>query len=269
MKKTATAGRRFQELVGILAALRGSGGCPWDKEQDERSISDYFLEEVYEAIDALARKDPAALAEELGDVLMEVVFLARIYEEKGKFSISDALEGINRKMVRRHPHVFGGRTFDSSRRVLDHWIRQKKAEKKRTSHFEGISSCAPSLLAAFQIGQRVAHFGFDWPSAKEALDKVREEVGELAEALAGTDAREAEEEIGDCFFALANVARKLRLNPETALRRANAKFVRRFTRLEKRLQGQGLELGEASLLEMDAVWEDMKRKRKSRIRRTS
>lgn len=269
MKKAATAGRGFQELVGIMATLRGPRGCPWDKEQDERSIADYFLEEVYEAIDALSRRNPAALAEELGDVLMEVVFLARIFEEKGRFSISDALEGINRKMIRRHPHVFGGQTLGSSRRVLDQWIRQKKAEKKRKSHFEGISSYAPSLLAAFQVGQRAAHFGFDWPSAREALDKVREEVGELAESLAGTNAREAEEEIGDCFFALANVARKLRLNPETALRRANGKFIRRFTRLEKKLQERGLELGEASLSEMDAIWEDIKKKRKSPRERTS
>jgi MazG family protein len=267
MRKADSAGHRFQKLVGILAALRGPKGCPWDKEQDERTIANYFLEEVYEAIDALARNDAAALAEELGDVLMEIVFLARIYEEKRKFTVSDALNGINRKMVRRHPHVFGGQKVDSSRRVLDEWIRQKKAEKKRESHFEGISRQAPSLLAAFQIGQRVAHFGFDWPTAGEALKKVREEIVELEETMARMDVREAEEEIGDCFFALANVARKLGLNPETALRQANDKFIQRFTKLEKELQGKGQELGQATLAEMDAAWEDIKKRRKAPARR--
>ena len=263
MRKADSAGPGFQKLVGILAALRGPEGCPWDKEQDERSIANYFLEEVYEAIDALARNDAADLAEELGDVLMEIVFLARIYEEKGKFTISDALDGITRKMVRRHPHVFGGKKVDSSRRVLDQWIRQKKTEKKRESHFEGISRQAPSLLAAFQIGQRVASFGFDWPSPDEALKKVREEIGELEETMARPDIRRREEEIGDCFFALANVARKLGLNPETALRRANDKFIERFAKLEKKLKEKGKTLGEASLAEMDAVWEDIKKKRRS------
>jgi len=263
MKKADSAGLGFQKLVAILAALRGPEGCPWDKEQDERSIVNYFLEEVYEAIDALFRNDAAELAEELGDVLMEVVFLARIYEERGEFTISDALDGINRKMIHRHPHVFGGKKVDSSQRVLDEWIRRKKIEKKRKSHFEGISRQAPSLLAAFQIGQRVAHFGFDWPSPDEALKKVREEIGELEETMARTDAREAEEEIGDCFFALANVARKLGLNPETALRRANDKFIERFARLERKLKEKGLKLGKASLAEMDAVWEDIKKKRRS------
>lgn len=267
MKKAAFAGRRFQRLVGILAALRGPQGCPWDKEQDARSIADYFLEEVYEAIDALRRKDAPALAEELGDVLMEVVFLARIYEEEGRFSIADALDGINRKLVRRHPHVFGGQKIDSAERVLDQWNRLKKAEKKRRSHFEGISRRAPSLLAAFQIGQRVAHFGFDWPSAEDALAKVREEIGELAEALPRADSRDAEEELGDCLFALANVARKLRLNPETALRRANDKFIRRFTKLEQKLHRDGPGLGRASLAEMDAAWNEVKRTGSSRKRR--
>jgi MazG family protein len=259
MKRAQAAGERFQELVGILETLRGPEGCPWDKEQDERSIANYFLEEVYEALDALSRNDAAALAEELGDVLMEVVFLSRIYEEKGAFSVSDALDGINKKMIRRHPHVFGGKKVDSSKRVLDAWIQQKKAEKKRESHFEGISRHAPSLLAAFQIGQRVSHFGFDWPSADEALTKMNEEIGELEAAMTSGQARRVEEEIGDCFFALANVARKLKLNPEIALRQANAKFLRRFAKLETKLKKQGKELGKATLAEMDAVWEDVKK----------
>jgi len=259
MRRTHLAGQKFQELVGILAALRGPDGCPWDKEQDERSVADYFLEEVYEALDALSGNDAVALAEELGDVLMEVVFLARIFEDKEAFSIADALDSINKKMIRRHPHVFGRIKIDSSKRVLEAWLKQKKAEKKRSSHFDGISRQAPSLLAAFQIGQRVSHFGFDWPSPAEALKKVREEISELEEAMDSGKTERAEEEIGDCFFALANVARKLRMNPEIALRRANDKFIRRFTKLEAKLKKKGRELGRASLSEMDAVWEGLKK----------
>jgi len=258
MKERKNAGREFQRLVDILARLRGPDGCPWDREQDERSIANYFLEEVYEAVDALARRDRSALAEELGDVLMEVVFLSRIFEEKGAFTVSDALASINEKMVRRHPHVFGGKRIDSSRRVLDEWLKLKKAEKKRGSHFEGIPTVAPALLAAYQIAQRVSHFGFDWPSPAEALKKVREEVRELGETMKTRGRRRTEEEIGDCFFALANVARKLDINPETALRRSNDKFIRRFSRLEKALAARRRPLGEASLAEMDAVWEALK-----------
>jgi MazG family protein len=261
VKKQQNAGKKFQELVGILAALRGPKGCPWDKEQDERSIASYFLEEVYEAIEALSRGDTTALAEELGDVLMEVVFLSRIFEEKGAFSVSDALDGINQKMFRRHPHVFGGKKVESSQRLLDEWIRQKKAEKKGESHFKGVSRHAPSLLAAFQIGQRVSHYGFDWPAPSEALKKVKEEIGELEEAMASGRNRRLEEEIGDCLFSLANVARLLRLNPEISLRRANDKFIRRFAGLEKKLKEKGRKLQDATLSEMDAVWEGLKKHR--------
>jgi MazG family protein len=259
MKRSRNAGTKFQELVGILARLRGPGGCPWDRDQDERTISNYFLEEVYEALDAIARKGSDDVAEELGDVLMEVVFLSRIYEERGAFSVSDALESINRKMIRRHPHVFGKKTYGTSARVLDAWIRQKKSEKKRSSYFGTIPKATPALQSAHQIGERVSHFGFDWPSAGDALKKVGEEVDELEEAMAAGRARAIEDELGDCLFALCNVARKLRLNPEIALRRANDKFVRRFQRLEKRLSAQGKELGQATLAEMDAVWEEMKK----------
>jgi MazG family protein len=262
MHDAHTAGPKFQQLVDILAALRSPGGCPWDREQDEKSIADYFLEEVYEALDALVRGDRAALAEELGDVLMEVVFLSRIAEEKGDFSVADALDGISRKLVRRHPHVFGSEKAESARDVLDIWARRKKEEKGRSSHFEGISPQAPSLLAAFQIGNKVAAFGFDWPAAGDALAKAREELGELEEAMAGGDAAHVEEEMGDCLFALANVARKLKLNPEVALRQGNAKFIRRFTELEAGLEAEGKKLGASTLEEMDAVWERAKASRK-------
>jgi nucleoside triphosphate diphosphatase len=251
-------GEKFGTLVGIIGRLRAKNGCPWDREQNERTILNYFLEEVYEAVDAAVGKRPQALAEELGDVLMEIVFLSRIFEEQGRFSISEVLDGINQKMVRRHPHVFGAKKIRSARRVLDEWIRQKKVEKKRTSHFEGISRQAPSLLAAFQVGLRVSHFGFDWPGPGEALEKVKEEIGELEGALKKGRRQEAKEEIGDVFFALANVARLLGLNPEIALRQANGKFMRRFAKLERTLEAQGKELGRASLAEMDQIWDEIK-----------
>jgi tetrapyrrole methylase family protein / MazG family protein len=259
MNENETAGTKFQRLVDILAALRGPDGCPWDREQDAKSIAGYFLEEVYEAVDALYAGQPLQLAEELGDVLMEVVFLSRIYDEKGDFTIAAAIDGINEKMVRRHPHVFGGEKIETSRRVLDAWVQQKKAEKKRTSPFEGLPASAPALLAALQIGQRAAQTGFDWPTAAEALGKVDEEMAEIRAAAAGGDDAAVEEEIGDALFALANAARLFKVNPELALRRALDKFMTRFGALQKEFEARGVELGNAGLAEMDAVWEKIKK----------
>jgi len=258
MDRKRNVGKKFDKLVAIIGRLRAKDGCPWDRQQNERTIMNYFLEEVYEAVDAAAGRNPKALAEELGDVLMEIVFLSRLFEERGRFTISQVLDGINEKMVRRHPHVFGAKKVKSARRVLDEWIRQKKVEKKRASHFEGISRRAPSLLAAFQIGLRVSHVGFDWPGPAEALQKVKEEIGELENALISGRRKEVKEEIGDVFFALANVSRLHGLNPEIVLRRANDKFMARFSRLEKRLQAQGKELGRTSLDEMDKIWDEIK-----------
>jgi MazG family protein len=260
MLEEKTAGEKFQRLVDILSALRGPGGCPWDREQDEKSIAGYFLDEVYEAVDALDRGEPAALAEELGDVLMEVVFLARIYREKEAFSVADALDGINAKMMRRHPHVFGGEKIDSSRRVLEAWVQQKKTEKKRASPFEGLPASAPALLAALQIGQRAAQTGFDWPKVEDALAKAGEELREIAEAVVQGDPAAVEEEIGDGLFALANAARLLKVNPEIALRRALDKFIVRFTAMQKEFEARGQELDKASPDEMDAVWNQIKKK---------
>jgi len=259
MIEATRSGDKFQRLTDILARLRGPDGCPWDKEQDVRSLTDYFLGEVYEAVDALRNDDPRAVAEELGDVLMEVVFIARLYEEGGDFTVADVLEGINSKMVRRHPHVFGEEKLDSSAQVLNAWNQRKKEEKKRDSHFEGIPSTAPALQAAFEIGRKAAQFGFDWPAAAGALDKVREEIGELESAVAQGRTAEVAEEMGDCFFALACASRLLGIHPETALRHANAKFIGRFSALEARLQREGRVLGEATLDEMEKAWQEVKR----------
>lgn len=255
------AGQKFQELTDILARLRGPDGCPWDKEQTEKTLKDHFLEEVHEAIDALDRNDLHAVAEELGDVLMEVVFLSRVFEERGEFSVADALQNINEKMIRRHPHVYGGERLDTADEVLNAWNIRKKKEKSRTSHFEGIPATAPSLQVAFEIGKRAAAFGFDWPDAAGAMEKVREELGELDRTIAEGDAGRQAEEMGDCLFALACAARHLGLHPETALRRANAKFIGRFSALEDRLREGGKPLGTANLEEMEAAWQAVKKER--------
>jgi tetrapyrrole methylase family protein/MazG family protein len=258
MDRARTAGQRFDELVGIIARLRSENGCPWDREQDARSILNYFLEEVYEAADALERGSVESLREELGDVLMEVVFLCRIYEEQNAFSAADALESITGKMIGRHPHVFGREKYESSQRVLEEWQRSKLREKRRGSLFDGLPRCLPALLAAFELGQRAAAVGFDWPRAADALAKVKEEVAELEKAVAAGAPEEIGHELGDLFFALANVSRKLEVNPELSLLGANDKFRDRFTRMEQRLKVKGLELGRATLAEMDTAWEEVK-----------
>lgn len=260
MTDAEKAGREFQKLVEILDALRGETGCPWDREQDEKSIVSYFLEEVYEVVDALFGGDPRSLAEELGDVLMEVVFLSRIFKEKGKFTISQVMERINRKMIERHPHVFGQAKLDSSTRVIDEWNRRKKEEKERTSLLEGLGGRFPALLEAFLIGQRVSHFGFDWSGPLDALQKTKEEIAELEKALEERNVDQTSGEIGDVFFSLANVSRLCGVNPEIVLKQANKKFKNRFEFIEKRLKERGKELGQASLKEMDEIWEEAKGK---------
>jgi MazG family protein len=258
MKQEEKAGEKFEQLVQIMETLRGDRGCPWDKEQDEKSITNYFLEEVYEAVEAISANDTKALAEELGDVLMEVVFLAQIYKEKRKFSIDEVLNGINQKMVRRHPHVFGPERKETSREVVDDWIRGKKEEKERESLFDRFPNSTPSLLAAFQIGLRVSHYGFDWSQAREALQKVKEEVVELEKVIDAQDKAELSREMGDVFFSLVNVSRLLGINPEIALRQANKKFIKRFKYIEKKLKEEKKGLGQTSLEEMDKIWEEAK-----------
>lgn len=244
----------------IMDTLRGERGCPWDREQDEDSITDYFLEEVYEAVEAITHGKPEALAEELGDVLMEVVFLVRIFEEKTAFTIEDVLEGINRKMIRRHPHVFGTKSVSDSSQVHDEWNKQKTDEKERESLLDGLVRSAPALLSAFQIGTRVSACGFDWDEPEDVLLKVREEMAELESAVQTRERDFVFREMGDILFALANFARHLDVNPEIALREANAKFIQRFRYIEERLRERGKRPHQASLREMDALWEEAKAK---------
>jgi tetrapyrrole methylase family protein/MazG family protein len=252
-------GEKFQKLVDIMDTLRGEQGCPWDKEQDETSIVNYFLEEVYEAADAVMKKNDQALKEELGDVLMEVVFLSRIYKEKKSFGIEDVIEGINRKMVRRHPHVFGPGEVESSEKVVENWNKQKDNEKARTSVLDGIAGNLPALLEAFQIGQRVSLRGFDWEQPGEVLNKVKEEIEELEGALQKGEKEDIFGEMGDLLFSLVNLSRHLGVNPEMALRLTSQKFTKRFALIEKRLKEQGKASKRISLDELDALWDEAKR----------
>ena len=258
MEDAQKSGKEFEELVRILDILRGEKGCPWDREQDEKSITNYFLEEVYEAIEAIYSGDAAALSEELGDVLMEVVLLARIFKEKRKFAISDVVEGINRKMIRRHPHVFGEDHIESYSKVREEWDKQKMREKLRASIFDRAAKHTPALLAAYEIGNRASQSGFDWAKVSDVLDKAKEEISELEKALLQDKKEEILYEMGDVLFSLANVSRHIGVNPEIALKTANDRFVRRFQYIEKALEKKGKDLESATFEEMDRLWDEAK-----------
>jgi len=252
-------GQKFSRLVEILDILRGSEGCPWDREQTEKSIANYFLEEVYESIEALQAQDYSSLTEELGDVLMELVFLTRIAKEKGYFTMAEVLEGINKKMIHRHPHVFGKKRLKGSSEVGEVWNKQKKSEKERESIFDGITKSSPALLTTFLIGVRASSYGFDWSQSLDVLQKVKEEVAELEKAIQEKQEKQMMDEIGDVLFSLANVSRHLGVNPEIALKETNKKFLRRFRFIERKLKSEGKELGKASLEEMDRIWDEAKK----------
>lgn len=252
------AGEGFAQLVRIMDTLRGEKGCPWDRQQDERSIVNFFLEEAYELVDAIYANDKDAVSEELGDVLMELVFLARLFKEKQKLQMSQAVHGINQKMIRRHPHVFGKKSVNGTAEVIDSWNKQKHTEKKRESLFDGLSQSSPALLTAFQIGLRASMHGFDWAQAQEVLHKVKEEIQELEQAISEKKGEEVLAEIGDVFFALANLSRHLELNPELALKYANQRFISRFQYIEKKLEASGKTIDDATLEEMDQLWNESK-----------
>jgi tetrapyrrole methylase family protein/MazG family protein len=260
MEESRAAGEKFARLIEIMDTLRSEKGCPWDRAQDEKTIANFFLEEVYETVDALYSQDYPSLAEELGDVMMEVVFLARIAKENQSFTITEILEGINDKMIRRHPHVFGNAQQKDAVGVMQAWNEQKKREKERASVLDGITKSSPALLTAFQVGERASSLRFDWQKSIEVLQKVKEEVGELEEAIRKKGKAEIFDEMGDILFSLANLSRHVAVNPEIALREANKKFMRRFRFVEKKIQ-QGNKNGrQISLEEMERFWEEAKGK---------
>ena len=276
---TDTAGQQFARLVQVMQTLRSPEGCPWDREQTLKSLRPYVLEETYELLDALDRGNLAALREELGDFLFEAVFLAQIAHEGGHFSIGDSIQAITDKLIRRHPHVFTAegvplaeaRESITAGQVIEKWEDVKAREREDSvavaaqpekTILSGVPKTLPALLRAFELSSRAAAVGFDWEKAVDVVDKIEEEVAELREEAQkpDVDAERVEEEMGDLFFALANLARKMGVEPEGALRKANDKFQRRFTELESRVKAEGHQIRDLSLLTLEAHWQDLKKK---------
>jgi len=254
----------FARLVETVGTLRSPGGCPWDREQTFESLRSFVLEEAYEVLDAIERQDYADLKGEIGDFVFEGVLLAQLAAEAGHFTIADSLQAIVEKLVRRHPHVFGGaERAETSNEVLGRWEEAKARERGAAANgqtaLSGIPPRLPALLTAFEMGTRAAAVGFDWERPSDVLGKIEEEVGELRRSVAGTEGGgHAEEEMGDLLFAIANLSRKLGIEPEAALRRANGKFSRRFTELERRFADRGLPLHETDLDTMEREWSAIK-----------
>ena len=274
MARTRTprqAGAAFSRLVRIMAVLRSRRGCPWDRKQTHRTLRPFLLEEAYEMLDTIDRGDYDELPGELGDVLFQCVFHAQIGVESGRFDIVDAVQAISEKLIRRHPHVFTktGRPLGAGAKrhartagaVLTQWEAIKAAEQgakgQRTRVLAGVPASMPALLRAHEIGTRVAAVGFDWDRTEDVLDKIDEEVRELRSALRESPAR-AEDELGDVLFSLANLARKLGIEPESALRHANDKFSRRFDAVEADLEAHGRSVHVAAQPEMEAAWQRVK-----------
>jgi len=270
----SSAGDEFTRLVGIMAQLRAPGGCPWDREQTLDTLKKYVLEETYELLEAMDRHDHEALREELGDVVLEAVFVAQLESEAGRFSIADAVQAVADKLVRRHPHIFqrdaGEPPLATAAQVRARWEEIKTAERgpatgggtdKTKTLLSGIPAVLPSLLRTYQIGARAASMGFDWDRATDVVAKIREEVDEVEEVLGAPETLNAdrlEEEIGDLLFSIANLSRKLRIEPEAALRKANDKFTRRFTSMETRITETGRKMTDMTLDELEDEWRRVK-----------
>lgn len=253
--------RPFDDLVNLMARLRSEQGCPWDREQTLETLRTYLLEETYETIDAIDRADMPALEEELGDMLLEVVFICQICSEQGLFGIDDAARGIHQKLVRRHPHIFGDQEATGAREALGRWetIKNKERRARGESVLSGVPESLPALLRAYRVSDKAAMVGFDWESADQVLAKVEEELGELRAALQAGRKEEIAEELGDLLFAAANVGRLTGNDPEMALQAANRKFTRRFRHVESVLRERGQEPSPELREEMERLWEQAKR----------
>ena len=247
-----------------MARLRAPGGCPWDREQTHKSIKHNVIEEAYEVLDAIETGDDADLREELGDLLLQVVFHAQMAKEKKRFDFEDVARAIADKLVSRHPHVFGARKLRTADQVLDQWHKLKRAEKKlkRPSITDGVPRHLPALMRAQEVQKKVARVGFDWSRAGEVLDKIEEEIRELRHELRRGDRRKTAEELGDLMFALVNLARFQKFHAEDLLNQCTRKFAARFRKVEAALAARGREPHESTLAEMEAEWQKAKRKRK-------
>jgi len=242
-----------------MAKLRAENGCAWDKVQTHESLKPYLIEEAYEVIEAIDENDPAKLKEELGDLLMQVVFHSQVAKDSGEFDIDDVVEKISSKMIFRHPHVFGDAVFDTPEAVVKQWHERKKEEGKfRDSALEGVPQGLPALLRAHRLQSRAAKVGFDWEKVEDIFDKLDEELGEFREAFEKKGHKEIEDELGDIFFVLVNISRAVGVNAEGALRKTIAKFISRFRYIEMKAAAAGRRLEDMRLEEMDALWDEAK-----------
>jgi MazG family protein len=252
--------RTFDDLVRLMTRLRGPDGCPWDRKQTLPDLKAYVIEESYEVVDAIDQGDRAALAEELGDLLLQAVFIAEMTREEGSFDIYDSITAIHDKLVRRHPHVFGDVVANDAEQVLVNWEKLKQDERKaeNKSVLSGVPQAMPALLKASRLTEKAARVGFDWRRTEDVFDKIDEETAELREAVAEGDAEHIHEEIGDLLFTIANIARKVNVNPEEALQSTNRKFMRRFESMETRVRERDQNLDQLELEEMDRLWDEAK-----------
>lgn len=260
--------KNFDELVSVMARLRAPGGCPWDREQTYESLAPYLLEEAFESFDAIqdaAEGKPEHLREELGDLLLQIIFHSQIAEELGDFTIESVCAAITEKMILRHPHVFGDVKLDTANDVLQNWDELKRAEREITKKEEKLQNSIldevphafPALIEANKLTKKAAKVGFDWENVKQIFDKLTEETDELKAAIA--ENKNIEEELGDLLFVVVNLARKLDVEPETALKKTNRKFRRRFNFIETELKNRGKSFEETDLKEMDALWNEAKK----------
>ncbi len=253
-------GGKFERLVEIVRRLRAPGGCPWDRKQTHASLRPYLIEEVYELVDAIDRNDFAEMKEELGDILLHVIFHSDIRRQAGDFDIGDVIDFVSAKLVRRHPHVFGDAEVSDAEEVLHNWehikLRERSEQRDDASLLDGIPRSMPALLVAQRMQEKAARIGFDWKRIEDVWEKIKEEVGELGELLRSGERDKLEEELGDLLFAVANLARFAGLSAEMALRKTNEKFARRFKHIERRLREKGIE--NPTLEQMDEFWEEAK-----------
>jgi tetrapyrrole methylase family protein/MazG family protein len=268
-KEHKDADGRFEKLLALIEKLRNpEGGCPWDILQTKEDVGRYLLDETYEVLDAVGKDSPAALREELGDLLFMILFLSRIAEEENLFGINGVLDDITAKMIRRHPHVFGEAKVKDAAEVKRNWDQIKRDVEKRgegeSSILARIPRTMPALMRAQKITSEAAKVGFDWDCSESVMAKVQEELGEFREALAKGDPDQVRDEIGDILFSIVNLSRHLKINSEEALRSTNRKFEERFLYIEQRLREQGKEPATSTLEEMDALWEEAKRQKLGR-----
>jgi tetrapyrrole methylase family protein / MazG family protein len=264
MDRFQRAAVAFEKLCRTMHKLRAPGGCPWDREQTLETLRTYLIEETYETLDAIESKEPESHCEELGDLLLQIVFQAEITAEGGGFDVADVADGIDAKLVRRHPHVFGEEKADSASGALRRWEAMKAAERPAdVSRLDGIPKAMPGLLRALRTGEKAASLGFDWPDVASVQAKVEEEWAELR---ATTDAASRDEEVGDLLFAIAQMCRKMGIDPEASLSRAIAKFGRRFRHIEKRVAEEELQPGQVSLDVLESFWQEAKSSEPGRSR---